>query len=139
MAPVYLVLSEDERRKGFTRPLRESYRHVGIPGPRYPLRDLDAAERGRYADSGFVKFEPYPESERPATGKFWTAVQLESIGNGCGSVTTMGRALAETYAVTPGFYGSTYCCTCRMHLPVGSDGEFIWIESNGSDGPRVGT
>lgn len=28
----YLVLSEDERRKGFVRPLRRSYVHVGIAG-----------------------------------------------------------------------------------------------------------
>ncbi len=27
-APAYLVLSEDERAKGFVRPVRRSYRHV---------------------------------------------------------------------------------------------------------------
>jgi hypothetical protein len=32
MAEVYLVLSEDERAKGFIRPLRRSYVHVGIDG-----------------------------------------------------------------------------------------------------------
>jgi hypothetical protein len=44
----------------------------------------------------------------------------------CGSVTTMGRALAETYAAKPDFYGSTFCCACNAHFPVGADGEFTW-------------
>ena len=57
----------------------------------------------------------------------------------CGSVTTMGTALSETYAANPGFYGATYCCACRMQLPVGADGEFTWIEQDGSGGPKVGT
>lgn len=52
----------------------------------------------------------------------------------CGSVTTMGAALAETYARQPSFYGATYCATCRMHRPVGEQGEFVW-----SDGNKVGT
>jgi len=85
-APVYLVLSEEERAKGYVRPLRRSYVH----------------------------------------GK-------------CGSVTTMSEAIAATYAANPGFYGATYCCACRMHLPVGADGEFAWVEQDGSDGPKVGT
>jgi hypothetical protein len=67
---VYLVLSADERAKGFVRPLRCSYVH-----------------------------------------------------NKCGTVTTMGQAIAETYARDPKFYGGTYCCACRMHRPVA---EFVW-------------
>lgn len=57
----------------------------------------------------------------------------------CGTVTTMGLALAETYARDPWFYGATYCCACRLHRPVGEKGEFTWIEADGSDGPKVGT
>lgn len=57
----------------------------------------------------------------------------------CGAVTTMGRALSETYARKPDFYGATYCVRCSMHLRVGEHGEFIWIEADGSDGPKVGT
>lgn len=67
---VYLVLSEEERAKGFVRPFRDSYRHLV-----------------------------------------------------CDSVTSMGRALSETYARDPEFYGSTYCTMCQMHRPVG---EFVW-------------
>lgn len=69
-AEVYLVLSDDERAKGFVRPVRLAYVHAT-----------------------------------------------------CGAVTTMGLALAETYARDPSFYGATYCCTCRMHKPVA---EFVW-------------
>lgn len=53
----------------------------------------------------------------------------------CGTVTTMGQALAETYARDPFFYSGTFCCGCNAHFPVGEDGEFVW------DGTaeRVGT
>jgi hypothetical protein len=58
----------------------------------------------------------------------------------CGSVTTMGQAIAETYAANPGFYGGTMCVRCRAHFPVGADGEFTWIDSDGNDtGDKVGT
>jgi hypothetical protein len=48
----------------------------------------------------------------------------------------MGRALSETYARDPKFYGATYCCHCRMHKPVG---EFTWYEMDGREGPTVGS
>jgi hypothetical protein len=44
----------------------------------------------------------------------------------CGGITTMGQALAETYARDPYFYSGTFCCDCRDHFPVGEDGEFVW-------------
>lgn len=44
----------------------------------------------------------------------------------CGSVTTMGVALAETYARQPDFYGATFCVNCGGHYPVGEHGEFTW-------------
>lgn len=80
-AEVYLVLSEDERAKGFVRPVRTSYKHLN-----------------------------------------------------CGAVTTMAVGIAETYAAKPSFYGGTYCSACRMHRPVGANGEFVWL-----DGSKVGT
>jgi hypothetical protein len=82
-APAYLVLSEDERAKGYVRPLRTSYVHTA-----------------------------------------------------CGAVTTMALAIAETYARQPGFYGATYCTTCRMHKPVGAAGEFVWDDGSNE---KVGT
>jgi hypothetical protein len=79
---VYLVLTPEERAKGFVRPVRHSYRHLT-----------------------------------------------------CGAVTTMGQALAETYARDPGFYGGTFCAHCGTHKPVGADGEFVWDGTN----EKVGT
>ena len=78
----YVVLSEEERSRGFVRPVRRSYVHEK-----------------------------------------------------CGVVTTMGLALAETYAANPSFYSGTFCCGCGTHFPVGEDGEFVW---DGTD-EKVGT
>ncbi len=47
MHDTYLILSAEERAKGFVRPVRCTYKHVGIPGPKYPLRDLTAEECDR--------------------------------------------------------------------------------------------
>mgnify|MGYP000744651932 FL=1 len=69
----YVVLSAEERAKGFVRPVRSAYVH-----------------------------------------------------DKCGGVTTMGLALAETYAREPAFYSGTFCAICRAHFPVGADGEFTW-------------
>lgn len=66
----YLVLSEEERAKGFVRPYRDSYVHKT-----------------------------------------------------CDALTTMGRAISETYARDPKFYGATYCVGCKTHFPVS---EFLW-------------
>ena len=88
----YLVLTEEERAKGFVRPVRDSYTHLL-----------------------------------------------------CGSITTMGRAIAETYARNPKFYGATFCAHCRKHFPLFeySDTEktpeghpaykamFSWIDGSG--------
>lgn len=80
----YLVLSDEERAKGFIRPVRTSYKHLA-----------------------------------------------------CGTVTSMGLALSETYARDPEFYGATYCCGCGKHFPLKTaDGHaFTWE----SDGEPVGS
>ena len=124
----YVVLCPEERAKGFVRPVRLSYRHIG-KRPKYPLRDLTDEERERYGQFGYVAFEVYPESESPATGRFWTKKQLSS---GCGMVTTMEHALAATYARDPKFYSATFCSWCRNHFAVE---EFTWV----SDGSVVGS
>lgn len=132
----YVVLSEEERAKGFVRPVRRSYVHVGPPGPAYPLRDLTDDEKVRHGDSGYVKFEPYPKGAHgSALGRYWTQAQIDKIGKGCGGLTTMGQTLAETYAREPGFYGGTFCVDCRAHFPVGAKGEFVWDGTQ----QRVGT
>lgn len=124
----YIVLCAEERAKGFVRPYRDRYKHVG-ERPQYPLRDLTAEEHEQYDRFGYVKFEDYPPDGTSAIGRFWTQAQLTS---GCGTVTTMGRALSETYARDPKFYGATFCCGCNRHLPVA---EFVWT----ADGQRVGS
>jgi hypothetical protein len=129
------VLCASERAKGFVRPLRTSYVHTGPPGPKHPLRDLTADQAARYADAGYVKFEAYPEGS-PATGRFWTQAEMDKVGKGCGTVTQMPMACAETYARQPGYYGSTFCCGCGTYLPVGERGEFVW---DGGSNERVGT
>jgi hypothetical protein len=66
----YVVLSAEERSRGFVRPVRRSYRHKT-----------------------------------------------------CNGVTTMGLALAETYARDPEFYSGTFCCDCAAHFPLD---QFVW-------------
>lgn len=66
----YVVLSPEERAKGFVRPVRQKYKHLP-----------------------------------------------------CGSITTMGLSLAETYARDPTFYNGTFCATCRAHFPLD---QFVW-------------
>lgn len=83
----YVVLSEEERAKGFVEPVRRSYRHLK-----------------------------------------------------CGTVTTMGQALAETYARDPHFYSGTFCAGCCAHFPVGETefgGEFVWDGTDQMVGTRA--
>ncbi len=70
----YVVLAEEERAKGFVRPVRRTYTHLK-----------------------------------------------------CGSDTTMGQTIAETYARCPGFYSGTFCCACRDHFPLD---QFVWRGTN---------
>jgi hypothetical protein len=79
---------------------------------------LSDAERGK----GFLR--PYRDAYRHLK---------------CGKITTMGRRIAETYAICPDFYSGTFCSNCRAHFPVGEAGEFVWYEMDGSIGPKVGT
>ena len=66
----YWVLKEEERAKGFVRPVRDTYYHIECKNP-----------------------------------------------------TTMSKPIAETYARSPNYYGSTFCTHCKDHFPVG---EFRW-------------
>lgn len=125
---VYLVLSQEERDKGFVRPVRRSYRHVGSR-PKHPTRPLTEDEQKRYSAFNYALFEMYPESMSPVTGRYWTEKELK---NGCGTITSMGISLCETYARNPSYYQATFCCECGAHYPVA---EFVWEE----DGQAVGS
>ncbi|MDH7638982.1 hypothetical protein [Sphingomonas oryzagri] len=77
-------------------------------------------------------------SEAERAKGFVRPVRRSYVHEKCGTVTTMGQALAETYARNPYFYSGTFCCGCRNHFPVGAaefGGEFLW---DGTD-ERVGT
>jgi hypothetical protein len=125
----YLVLSAEERRKGFVRPVRQTYKHAGVR-PKNPLRELTQEEKDRYPTLNYVMFEAYPHDEGSSiTGRYWTQAQLDN--RGCGCLTTMAMDIAETYARNPKFYGSTFCVQCQMHLAVE---EFTW-----EDGSVVGS
>lgn len=66
----YIVLTPEERAKGYVRPVRRTYVHKK-----------------------------------------------------CGCATTMGMALAETYARDNTFYSGTFCVGCRKHFPLA---QFVW-------------
>ena len=133
----YVVLSAEERAKGFVRPVRRSYIHVGPPAPQYPLRDLTNEEQERHIRWQYSKYEKYPDGESAVTGRFWTPEELDRVQNPCNALTTMSQALAETYASQPSFYGGTFCTGCHAHFPVGAQGEFIW--DDGGSKEKVGT
>lgn len=134
MQKAYVVLNAEERAKGFVRPVRRSYVHVGRPMPTN-TRDLTEEEHERYAGQGYVKHEEYHPHRGSVVGRYWTAEELRRAQGGCNAVTRMGLALAETYARDYEFYTHTFCCACRAHFPVGETGEFVW---EGTD-ERVGT
>lgn len=75
----YVVLTDEERARGYVRPVRDTYTHLR-----------------------------------------------------CGTDTTMGRRIAETYARDPGFYNGTFCCRCREHFPLD---QFVWKDTS----ERVGS
>lgn len=119
----YLVLSEEERAKGFVRPYRDAYVHIGLR-PKYELRPLSEADKKDPIKATYAGFEKYPDSISPLTGRYWTHEELNS---GCGTLTVMGRSLSETYARDPKFYGATYCAGCQKHFPVH---QFHWNADN---------
>lgn len=134
----YLVLSDAERAKGFTRPVRDAYKHTGrrVCGkPSY----LNTSP----LDPGKVVWVCVGDPGHDGDCHVWSQAseheldRLQRTGylGGCDSVTTMGSSLAETYAREPAFYGATFCVRCRKHLPVGPTGEFAWEP----DGSKVGT
>lgn len=102
------------------KPPRPGFENGAAPAPTNPSTGqheaywvLSEEERGK----GFVR--PYRDAY---------------VHQKCGTETKMGRALSETYARDPTFYGATFCCECKGHFPVGENGEFVWL-----DGQKVGT
>lgn len=129
---VYLVLSDEEKAKGFVRPVRISYIHKG----RLYDKGIEILEKPELiGDKEYVAIAAVLLNEDGSRkgGSYITQAELDQhkktggyIG-GCGTVTTMHQSIAETYAANPHFYGNTYCVTCRRHLPVS---EFLWDGTN---------
>ena len=87
------------------------------PGERLPdaYREIDPV-------TGMQKgYAVLPEAER-AKG-FVRPVREVYTHTACGENTRMSRAIAETMARNPKFYGSGYCIRCRMHFPLS---QFVW-------------
>jgi hypothetical protein len=118
----YWVLSSAERARGFVRPVRMSYEHVGgvVCGKNlYPADERgfvrvcrqSAGHGGGCGDGELVSGVDYAK-----------LLAMGRLG-GCGAKTTMSRAIAETYARDPKFYSHTFCVRCARYLPVA---EFVW-------------
>ncbi len=138
----YLVLSDEELAKGFVRPVRTKYVHVGHPGVKVcgKIREeYEPDENGNVASVcctvhddpnekcwGFSLVKPAELAEIKKNG-YW-----RGGGKGCGVQTVMAEKIAETYARNPSFYGATYCMGCQKHLPVK---EFMWDDDSGE---RIG-
>lgn len=85
------------------------------------------------------QFERHP-TQVPEDRKFVRPVRHSYKHEKCGVVTRMGTAIAETYAATPQFYGRTFCCGCRDYFQVGPEGEFVWMNEDGTPTTeKVGT
>lgn len=94
-------------------PVTPDHREIRSNGQQKGYVVLSDAERAR----GFVQ-----------------PVRRTYVHKKCGGATTMGLALAETYARDPTFYSGTFCCGCQKHFTFGAeDGDFMW-----DDGSIVG-
>lgn len=75
-------------------------------------------------------------SEEERRSRFVEPIRRTYIHQRCGGATTIGEALAETYASEPEFYSGTYCVGCGAHFPVGPKGEFVWDGTTQKVGTR---
>lgn len=120
----YVVLSAEERAKGYVRPVRTSYIHIGPPGPAN-LQPLTDEQKARLSPGEeYAGFEVYGPERAPGVGRYWKQKELDN--KGCGQVTRMSRPIAETYARDPHFYSGTFCVGCGTHLPLE---EFVWLDN----------
>jgi hypothetical protein len=113
-------MTEDEPRRTLTdrTQVYPGHREIIKEGARQGQQKDYVVLAQEEIDKGFAR--PYRDSYRHLK---------------CGTVTTMGRTLSETYARDPNFYCGTFCAGCQAHFPVGPDGEFVWT----LDGSKVGT
>lgn len=112
-------------------------------------RQRSETTSGKPPEPGY-EYAPAPGPIDPATGQhtaYWV-LSPEERAKGfvrpvrrtyrhdrCGTATSMGDAIAETYARDPAYYGATFCVACNGHFPVGASGEFSWTGTT----DKVGT
>lgn len=134
----YVVLSAEERSKGFVRPVRKSYTHVGrqVCGKERPDSKSSLSEdKVAWLCVGSSDHAGDCDTFQAVTEQELKNFKAKGSFSGCNYTTSMGRELAETYARDPKFYGATFCSKCKMHFPVGEYGEFEWFPNGG----KVGT
>lgn len=122
----HIVLSEEERSKGFIRTVRNEYEHKGREFDKTLMNKLEEPvvhSNKKYTHQVGIRIDGEVKGHRLLQED--EAAQLEETGHvgGCGVVTSMPKSIAETYARDPKFYGSTYCVGCKVYLPVT---EFVW-------------
>ena len=131
----YLILSEEEIAKGFVRPVRNRYIHVGKSLQYYKgIHRMLTEEEKAECDKPYVAVMTVLEKEDGSFlgGAYVTQAEIdkwkanERVG-GCGCKTIMAREIAETYARNPNFYGSTWCMCCKKHIDVN---EFVWDDGS---------
>lgn len=111
-------MNDDKREKSDTTGgLTPGYENQPAPGPINP-------STGQHSSYWVLS------KEERAKG-FIRPVRMSYVHLVCGTETTMGNAIAETYARDPKYYGSTFCVACRGHFPVGENGEFVWADGTG--------
>ena len=134
----YLVLSEEEIAKGFVKPVRNRYIHIGRNVKAHWKsihRMLDDEEKKEHPDKNYVAVMTVITNEDGSFkgGTYVTQEEFDAWENsefigGCGTKTLIAREIAETYARNPKFYGATWCMGCGKHIQVT---EFIWDDDSG--------
>ena len=110
----------------------DRYKCQCSPAPRTTLTDGTQVypEHRRLKPNGQQEGYIVLAGEELAKG-FVRPVRTSYIHLKCGSLTTMGLRLAETYARDPHFYSGTFCCGCGKHFTFGQpDGDFVWDGTN---------
>lgn len=102
-------MTTDQRATTDGMPPAPGMERAGAPQPINP----GTGQHGAY----------YILSDEERAKGFVRQVRRSYVHTKCGTLTTMSRDIAETYARNPKFYGATFCCGCRTHLPVS---EFTW-------------
>lgn len=107
LPPVDRTKVREVSQSGVEGPVSDDHRELKPDGQQRGYVVLSQEER----DQGFV---------RPVRDRY---IHIE-----CGTVTTMNKSIAETYARDPNFYSGTFCYKCREHFPLD---QFVWVDEEG--------